>query len=112
MRAILKDPAVLNYYAVVNLLCVVNLLSHNYLLRQPPLCSHNFPGFCRHFSPERGVHAVVNMGGVVKTLRRSNSLSRSVFSTAGSFGIAIASDLRFQSHCVHLSAPKSHNRNR
>ena len=27
-------------------------------------------------------------GGVVKTLQRSNSLSRSVFSTAGSFGVA------------------------
>ena len=26
---------------------------------------------------------MVNMGGVVKTLRRSNSLSRSIFSTAG-----------------------------
>ena len=26
------------------------------------------------------------MGGIVKTLRRSNSLSRSIFSTAGSFG--------------------------
>ena len=41
-----------------------------------PPCSHSFPGFCRLFSPERGVHTVVNMGGVVKTLRRSNSLSR------------------------------------
>ena len=29
------------------------------------------------------------MGRVVKTLRRSNSLSRSVFGTAGSFGSAI-----------------------
>ena len=45
-----------------------------------------FPGFYRHFSPQRRVPSIVNMGGVVKTLRRSNSLSRSVFSTAGSFG--------------------------
>ena len=27
------------------------------------------------FSAQRGVHSIVNMGGVVKTLRRSNSLS-------------------------------------
>ena len=38
------------------------------------------------FSPQRRVHSVVYMGGVVKTLTRSNSLSRSIFSTAGSFG--------------------------
>ena len=31
---------------------------------------------------------MVNLGGVVKTLRRSNSLSRSIFSTVGSFGHA------------------------
>ena len=42
---------------------------------------------CRHFSSERRVPIVVNLGGVVKTLRRSNSLSGSVFSTAGSFGL-------------------------
>ena len=46
----------------------------------------HFPGNYRHFSSRRGVHDIVNLGGVVKTLRRSNSLSRSVFSTAGSFG--------------------------
>ena len=51
----------------------------------PPVLTP-FPWFCRHFLPQRGVHTIVNMGGVVKTLRRSNSLSRSVFSTVGSFG--------------------------
>ena len=50
------------------------------------MCGRHFPGNCRHLSPHRGVHGVVNLGGVVKTLRRSNSLSRTVFSTAGSFG--------------------------
>ena len=35
------------------------------------------------------MHSVVNLGGVVKILWRSNSLSRSFFSTAGSFGVAI-----------------------
>ena len=51
------------------------------------MCGRHFPGNCRHLSPQRGVHGVVNLGGVVKTLRRSNSLSRTVFSTAGSFGL-------------------------
>ena len=56
-----------------------------------PLALTLFPGFCRHSSPQRGFHSVVNTGGVVKTLRRSNSLSRSVFSTAGSFGNGVFS---------------------
>ena len=47
----------------------------------------HLPANCRHLSPQGGVHGVVNLGGVVKTLRRGNSLSRTVFSTAGSFGI-------------------------
>ena len=51
------------------------------------MCGHHFPGNYRHFSSRKGVHGVVNLGGIVKTLRRSNSLSRSVFSTAGSFGL-------------------------
>ena len=54
------------------------------------MCGHHFPGNRRHLSPQRGVHGVVNLGGVAKTLRRSNSLSRTVFSTAGSFGNAVA----------------------
>ena len=45
---------------------------------------------CRHFSPQRGVHGVRNLGGVVRTLRRSNSLSRSIFTTVGSFGYSDA----------------------
>ena len=44
--------------------------------------------FYRHFSSQGRVHSVVNLGGVVKILRRSNSLSRSVFSMAGSFGFS------------------------
>ena len=35
----------------------------------------------------------MNLGGVVKTLQRSNSLSRSIFSTAGSFGLVDVSDI-------------------
>ena len=38
------------------------------------------------FSPQRGVHNVVKMGGVATTLWRCNSLSRSLFSTAGPLG--------------------------
>ena len=37
------------------------------------LCGHHFPGNYRHFPSPRRVRAVVNLGGVVKTLRRSNS---------------------------------------
>ena len=53
-----------------------------------PVQTH-FSWVLQAFSPQRGVHSVVNMGGVVKTLRCSNALSRSVFSTAGSLGIAL-----------------------
>ena len=81
-----KDPAVLKILRRVNLLGVANLLSHSDLLSWRTVCGHLFPGNCKHLSPQRGVHGVVNLGGIVKTLRRSNSLSRSVFSTAGSFG--------------------------
>ena len=35
---------------------------------------------------KKRVHSIVNLGGVVKTLRIVNLLSRSIFSTAGSFG--------------------------
>ena len=58
----------------------------------PPALTH-FSGFCRQRSPQRGVHSVVNMGGTVETLRRSNSLSRSIFSAAGSFGNMVVSNL-------------------
>ena len=80
-----KDPAVPKILRCSSLLGVVNLLSHSDLLSRRTACRHHFPGNCRHLSPQSGVHGVVNLGGVVKTLRRSNSLSRSVFSTAGSF---------------------------
>ena len=83
-----RTPPYCKYYAVVNLLCVVHLLSHSDLLSRRTLCGHHFPGNCRHFSSQRSIHSVLNLGGVVKTLRRSNSLSRSrsVFSRAGAFG--------------------------
>ena len=63
----------------------------------PPLRSHNFPRFCRHVSPQRGVHSVVNMRrvvnmrGVVKTLRCSKSLSRSFLVLRGPLRLAAGS---------------------
>ena len=58
--------------------------------RHPPiatlLCRHHFPWFSWHLASRIRVHSVVNMAGVVKTLWRSNSLSRSVISIVGSFG--------------------------
>ena len=82
-----KDPAVVKIVRRSKFTSrMVNLLRRSDLLWRPPLRRHYFPGFCRHFSPQRGFHIVVNMGGgVVETLRRSNSLSRSIFGTAGSF---------------------------
>ena len=70
---------------------VVIFLSHSDLLSRCALCGHHYPGNYMHFSSQRRVHSVVNMGGVVKKkLRCSNSLSCSVFSTARSLGIPIS----------------------
>ena len=69
-----KDPAVLKILRVVNLLRVVFLVRRGDLLSRRTLCGHHFPGNFRHFSSQRRVHGVVNLGGIVKTLRRSNSL--------------------------------------
>ena len=83
-----KAPAILEMLHHSKCTTRSNLLSHSDLLSRRTLCRHHFPGNCRHFSSQRRVHSVVTLGGggVVKTLRRSNSLPRSVFSTAGSFG--------------------------
>ena len=69
-----KDPAVLKILCVVNLLRVVFLLSPCDLLSRCTLCGHQFPGNYRHRPSPGRVRGVVNLGGVVKTLRRSNSL--------------------------------------
>ena len=86
LRTTQRTPPYSKYCAVVILLFAVNLVSHSVLLSRHTLCGHLFPGNYRHVSSHRRVHTVVKMGGVVKTLRRSNSLSRSVFSTVRSFG--------------------------
>ena len=44
------------------------------------------------------------MRGVVKTLRRSNSLSRSVFSTAGSFGLACGRQSRHPAVDLYIAS--------
>ena len=67
----------------------MTLLSHCDSLLRRALCGHHLPGNYRHFSSQRRVHGVVELGGVVKTPRSSNSLffyRRSIFSTEGSFG--------------------------
>ena len=86
-----KDPAVLKILRVANLLRVVFLVRRGDLLSRSALCGHQFPGNYRHFSSQGRVRGVLNLGGVVKTVRRSNSLfkfcyRRSIFSTEGSFG--------------------------
>ena len=69
-----KDPAVLKILRVVNLLRVLFLVRRGDLLSRRVLCGHHFPGNYRHFCSQRRVRGVLNLGGVVKTLRRSNSL--------------------------------------
>ena len=58
---------------VVDLLRVVNVLSHCDVLSRCTLCRHHFRAITDIPSPRR-VRVVVDTGGVVKTLRRSNSL--------------------------------------
>ena len=72
-------------YAVVKLLCVVNLQSHSNLLSRRTLRRQHVSLVYAQLSAQKRVRNVVHTGGVTKTLRRSNSLSCSVFSTAGSF---------------------------
>ena len=57
-----------------NLLRVVFLVRRVDLLSRRALRGHHFPGNYRHLSSQRKVHGVLNLGGVVKTLRRSNSV--------------------------------------
>ena len=59
----------------------------------PPCADTLFLGFADSFPLEGGSQRSKN-GGVVKTLRRSNSLSRSNFSTAGSFGCKAQNDYK------------------
>ena len=51
-----------------------------------PLCRHHFPWVLQGFLISKKGPQRSKYGGRSKTLRRSNSLSRSVWSTAGSFG--------------------------
>ena len=67
-----KDPAVLKIVRIVNSLRVVFLVRQGDFLSRRTLCGHQFPGNYRHFPSPRRVCSVVNLGGVVKTLRRSN----------------------------------------
>ena len=67
-----KDPAVLKIVRVVDSLRVVFLVRQGDLLSRRTLRGHQFPGNYRHFPSPRRVCGVVNLGGVVKTLRRSN----------------------------------------
>ena len=100
-----KDPALLKILRVVNLLRVVFLVRRGDLLSRRTLCGHHFPGNYRHFSPQRRVHGVLNLGGRSKnttepptvlfwSLRKMVSLceseftTESQFTTAGSFGNA------------------------
>ena len=55
-----------------------------------------------HFCSQRGVHSVVNLGGLVKTLRSSNLLSRHVLVRLGPLGSDQAIRL-FKSQSHHIA---------
>ena len=41
-------------------------IAYSDLLPRRTVCGCHFPGNCRHLSPQRGVHGVVNLGGRCK----------------------------------------------
>ena len=66
------------------------LFFQNWFQRGPLRAGHGIPSSTGGIPDQRRVCGVVHLGGVVETLRRSNSLSRSVFSTAGSYPACLA----------------------
>ena len=95
-------------FDTVRLLCMVNLLRHSVLLWRPPRADILFLGFTRSSLFKKRVHTIVILRGVVKTLRRSNSLSRSVFSMAGSFGgVWVVREIRSGRMCSEGVGPGS-----
>ena len=61
-------------------------IAQGFAMAPLPCADTIFPGFAGIFPGPRGVHSVVKRGGVVETLRRSNSLSRSVLVRLGPLG--------------------------
>ena len=101
-----KDPAVLKILRVVNLPRVVFLLAPCDLLSRRTLCGHHFPGNYRPFPAPRRVRVVVNLGGVVKTLRRSNL---TIFAVVAAFSVwkGPLGTGRRTANLDHTSAPTS-----
>ena len=60
-----KDPAVLKILrrSKFSMHSKFTIAQWFAMANPPPLTQ--FPGFCSHFSPGRGVHTVVNVGGCV-----------------------------------------------
>ena len=81
-----KDPTVLKILCHSKFTTRSKFTIAQWFTMVTPSCGRHCPWFYRQPSSQKRVHTAVNEGGVVKTLRHSNSLSRSVFSTAGSFG--------------------------
>ena len=102
-----KDPTVLKIlrrnYAVVKFTMRSKFtIAQRFAMATPPRADTIFRGFAGIF-PQRRVQGVVNLGGIVKTLRRSNSLSRSIFSTVGSFGWPFL--IRMKAHRLRSERP-------
>ena len=81
-----KDPAVLKILRHSKLTVRSNFTSAQWFTMATPLALTQFSWVLQAFFPSKSGSRCSEQGGVVKTLRRSNSLSRSIFSTAGSFG--------------------------
>ena len=81
-----KDPVVLKILRRSKFTLRSKFTMAQWFTMAAHLARTSFPCFYRHLSSQRRVRSIVNMGGVVKTLRRSNSLSRSVLVWWGPLG--------------------------
>ena len=102
-----KDPAVLKILCDNKFTMRSKSTIAQWFTIATPLRGHHFPRFLQASPSQRRVHSVVDMGGVVKTLRWSNSLSRNVFSTVRSFGWWCASTFLQSSSSPGVKDPKA-----
>ena len=103
-----KDPAVLKILHRSKFTMHSKFTMAQGFTMATPSRRHPFPWFYKELSSQKRVHTIVILRGVVKTLRRSNSLCRSVFSMAGSFGWGWGDKIFFfrgrNSHQGHFQA--------
>ena len=90
-----KDPAVLKILRRSKFTMRSKfIIAQWFTMATPPVLTQFSLVLSAFFPWKRGSHRSKKGGGAVKTLRRSNSLSRSVFSTAESLGLWDVHDFR------------------